>query len=112
MEKSFFSNFIKFTTRCFHFVLILTKDLGEVILVHHYDLFLPNFGGNVSTADSSQIKQANIYCFAFQLFFLYFGLNLRHKWMQQLLSAQTLITFVTVPLTECFLPITRILTAY
>ena len=54
MEKLFFFNFIKFTARCFYFVLILTKDLGEVILVHHYDLFLPNFGGHDSTADHSK----------------------------------------------------------
>ena len=52
-EIFFFFNFIKFSARCF-FVLILTKDLEEVILVHHYDLFLPNFGGHDSTADSSK----------------------------------------------------------
>ena len=30
------------------------QKLEEVILVHHYDLFLPSFGGHDSTADSSK----------------------------------------------------------
>ena len=30
------------------------KKLEEVILIHHYDLFLPNFSGHHSMADSSK----------------------------------------------------------
>ena len=50
----FISGYIEiiFTARCIYFVLILTKKLEEVILVHHYDLFLPNFGSHDSTAQN------------------------------------------------------------
>ena len=79
MEKLFYFNFIKFTARCIYFVHILTKIL-EVISVHHYDLFLPNFGGHDSTADSLKLSGL-AYIFSQFNCFLYFGLNLRHIWM-------------------------------
>ena len=53
-EEIIFFNFIKLTAKCIYFVLILTKKLEEVILVHDYDLFLPNFGGHDPTADRSK----------------------------------------------------------
>ena len=57
-----------------------------MILVYRYDLFLPNFAGHDSTADSSNIKQANVCFFRILIvFFLYFSLNLRHKWMPNIL---------------------------
>ena len=54
MGKLFFFNFIKIAAGCIYFVLILTKKLEEVILVHHYDVFLPNSCGHDLTADSSK----------------------------------------------------------
>ena len=57
------------------------QKLEEVILVHHYDLFLPNFGGHDSTADSSNLSKLTFVFLAFKLFYLYFSLNLRHKWL-------------------------------
>ena len=56
------------------------QKLEEVLLVHHYDLFLSYFGSHSSAEAQSQAG----YCMFFRIsiVFLYFGLNLRHKWMQ------------------------------
>ena len=58
MQKLIFFNFIK----CF--CADFDQKLGEVNLVHHYDLFLPNCGCHDFTADSSKKKQVTV-CFFF-----------------------------------------------
>ena len=45
-----------------------------------FDLFLPIFGGHDSTADSSKLSRLKYFFSHFNcFFFLYFGLNLKHK---------------------------------
>ena len=60
------------------------QKLEEVILVHHYDLFLLNSGVLILQLTGKK-EQANVCFFStFQLVFLHFSLILRHKWMQDI----------------------------
>ena len=93
-------NFVKCISQCMHWILdncyqmniifisgnaeiiFLTlfcadfdQNPEEVILVHHYDLFLPNFGGHDSTADSSKTKQANVRFFCISIVCFFYTLN-------------------------------------
>ena len=66
------------------------QKLEEVTLVHQYDLFLPNFSGHDSTADSSKQSRLTYVFFAFQfvVVFLLFSLNGRRKWMPSILCGK------------------------